>query len=289
MTIHEILHQAGVEFLESGHHHNRSGWLQLRDCPFCGSDNYHLGYNTASHYFACWRCGFHPSGVVFQALRIPRAHTAGLEREAKSANTAKPRGQLVEPKHRGPLLKAHCDYLRSRGLDPEQIVKLWQAEGIGISTRLSWRIYIPITHQGQRVSWTTRSISSQVSQRYVSASAKEEAINHKHLVYGLEYVRGSALIVEGPFDVWNIGPGAVGLFGTAYSTAQIRKLAQIPNRFVCFDNSPTALRRARQLAGALSLMPGRTQIIQLDADDPGSANWHEVGVVRRTCGFECYR
>lgn len=284
MTIQEVLNEAGIEYLESGHHHARPGWLQVKDCPFCGSVKFHLGYNLGGKFWHCWRCRWHSTWEVFHALGIP-THLAkqlvGNYQEDKSKRT---RSKLKEPSFRGPLQPAHEDYLRERGLVPEEIVSIWQAEGIGIATRLSWRIYIPIVHNGKRVSWTTRTIGDS-EQRYISASAAEESINHKDLVYGLDYVRDTALIVEGPFDAWNIGPGAVSLFGTAYSAAQVRLLSNVPNRFVCFDSSTEAQRIARKLAHELSCFPGRTQLLQIDAEDPGSASKREVQEIRDAVGL----
>lgn len=145
---------------------------------------------------------------------------------------------------------------------------------------LSWRIYIPILWKGRRVSWTSRAIGN-VSQRYYSASADQEEINHKHLVYGMDFCRSSIVIVEGPADVWAIGPGAGALFGTAFTPAQIRKLIDIPYRYICFDSSPDAQREATKLAEALSVFPGVTENLLLDAKDPGEASSKELNSIRR--------
>src|SRR5881392_2578617 len=59
MTIQELLEDLHVDFLESGHHHCRQGWIQLRNCPYCGSNRYHLGININGKFGACWRCGEH--------------------------------------------------------------------------------------------------------------------------------------------------------------------------------------------------------------------------------------
>jgi hypothetical protein len=284
VTIQEALSECGIEFLESGHQHSRPGWIQTRDCPFCGSANFHLGYNITAGYWNCWRCSYHPTWEVFKALGVPAYVAKQLNKDFAPAPD-RTRGELKEPAHRGPLLKAHVQYLRSRHLDPGTAQELWGAQGIGIAPRLSWRIYIPILHNGKRVSWTTRTIGNS-PQRYISASFKEESMNHKELVYGLDYVRDTALVVEGPLDVWNVGPGAVGLFGTAYSTAQVKLLAKVPNRFVCFDNSREAQRLARQLAHELSCFPGRTQLLQIEAEDPGSASKQEVTAVRQAIGLD---
>lgn len=278
--IEEILARLKIPFLrESGHHHCRPGWLQL-DCPFCGGlDKFHLGYNLQSGYWHCWKCGGLPGFKTLYALGATPEEVDSLKgRSLVPAPATRHRGRLEEPKHRGPLLAAHNRYLRGRGLVPATIAQVWQVEGIGIAPRLGWRLYIPIHLRGERVSWTTRSIGK-TPFRYVSASAQEESVNHKHVVYGLDLCSHSVVIVEGPVDAWAIGPGAGALFGTAYSVSQVEALARIPLRFVCFDRG--AQSHAKKIANELSCFAGRTEIIQLDADDPGSASTKELEKLRR--------
>lgn len=290
MTIQEMLSEARVEYLESGHQHSRSGWLQIKTCPFCGSGNYHLGYNLEHGYFSCWRCGFHNRYSVLTSLNVPRHLFNQLPKNPQASHHISPvRRGLKEPDFLMPLNHEesyrHQVYLRNRGFDHVQLAKEWKLEAIGIAARLAWRIYIPIYHQGLQVSWTTRAIGEEVEQRYISASAAEEAINHKHVVFGLDHVRDTVLICEGPFDAMKMGIGAVALFGLAYSASQVRLLSRIPNRYVCLDNSVEAQAVARKLAGELSCFPGNTHILEIDARDPGEASREEVRTVRQTIGL----
>ena len=117
--------------------------------------------------------------------------------------------------------------------------------------------------------------------RYISASAEQEKINHKHLIYGQDFCHHSIIVVEGPLDAWRIGPGAGALFGTAFTTAQVRKIVKYPYRYIVFDSSAEAQRRARELAEQLSAFQGITETIELDAEDPGSASPKEIRRLRR--------
>lgn len=287
MTIQDLLKGLGVEWVEHGqHHHTRHGWLQL-DCPYCGRDTkgFHLGYNLSRGYFNCWRCGaLHRWGVLSRLGARPDVIKEFLgNREFSVGDPQKQRSGLKEPSGRTGLLPAHEAYLRGRGFNPNRLVQLWQLEGIALHQRLSWRVYIPITLRGVRVSWTTRAIGDKVTQRYVSASAEEEAVNHKEVVYGLDHVSSSVVVVEGPADAWNVGPGAGALFGLSFSTAQVRRLVQVPYRYVVFDNSPDAQGRAEELCQQLAVFPGHTERIELDAEDPGSATPKEIKRLRRAC------
>lgn len=284
MTIHEILDGIGIHYITSGHHHCRPGWIQL-DCPFCGdgSRKYHLGWNISANYANCWRCGAHHAYKVLTALGLPPGHAKNAFNSLESISIPQPReirGKLKEPEGRGPLLKPHRRYLRSRGFHPERIIHLWRVEGIGIHGRLPWRIYIPIYRDSARVGWTTRAIRDN-GVRYLSAAAHEEIQSPKSLIYGADYCRHSIVIVEGPLDAWRIGPGAGALSGIGYSTSQVLRLSEIPYRYICFDSSQDAQKQARKLAAELSVFPGETHVVELDAEDPGSASIREVKRLRK--------
>lgn len=285
MSIEELLQDLNVDFLSTGHHHCRPGWVQLRRCPFCGSDNYHLGINLSGQFASCWKCGGHHINAVLAKLGA-RGKAKQLDRAAFVEE--RKRTKLKEPEHRHALeiSTLHWRYLEKRGFDPLEIVRLWKVEAIGRAPRLGWRIYIPIHFRNVRVSWTTRSIGDLVPQRYVSASFEEESHNHKELVYGIDYCRHSIVIVEGPTDAWAVGPGAGALFGTAFKSAQVALLAKIPRRYVCFDSSTDAQRKAMSLVRQLSLFPGETQNILLDADDPGSASKQELKTLRKVAHLD---
>lgn len=292
MTIQEVLRDGGVEFAQAGeHHHARHGWLAIRRCPFCSSDNYHLGYNLTRGYFNCWKCRGH--GVIRTLLQLgvpyPVASSFFKGRELLPRELAKERIKLVEPPGRGDLLKHHLDYLRGRGFeDPALLARTWELEGIGrLGGRLAWRIYIPIVHRDHRVSWTTRAVGDvPESQRYVSASPEEESRNHKEVLYGLDFVLHSTIVVEGPSDAWRIGPGAVATLGTGYSAAQVRLLSKVPYRYICFDRSRNAQRLAGELASELAPFPGETHVVELDAEDPGSASPKEVKMLRKAARMD---
>jgi hypothetical protein len=289
MTIQEILRDYNVEFAEAGeHHHARPSWLAVRSCPFCGSQNYHLGFNTHKGFFNCWKCRGHGIVSTLVRLGVPYRDAEAFSngKDLLPGREEKPRGRLKEPPGRCPLMQAHRSYLKGRGFDPDVLINLWHLEGIAKEGgRLAWRIYAPIVYQGNRVSFTTRAIG-EAPLRYISASPEEEALNHKDLVYGLDDCQQSIIVVEGPADSWNIGLGSGCLFGTGYSPAQVLLLSKIPYRFICFDSSVDAQRRAVGLASELAPFPGETHVIELDAEDPGSASRKEVRLLRKMANLD---
>ena len=285
MTIQELLTELRVDFLESGHHHSRFGWIQLRRCPFCSGDNYQLGFQLALKYFSCWRCGGLWAPKVLEALGCSpsqaRAFLAGYVEPFPESKRGSIKGQLKLPRGIGPLQGVHRRYLRARGFDPDELERVWGIKGIGLERRLGWRIYIPIIDHGQQVSWTTRAIGNRISQRYISAAASDESVPHKRVIYGADFCAHSVVVVEGPLDAWAVGPGAGATFGTAFTSAQVKRLVEFPRRVVCFDSSPEAQGKARELAAQLACFPGVTDNVVLDAKDPAEATPAELKRLRR--------
>ncbi len=287
MKLTDLLSQLDIPIAPEGHHHARPGWIQM-DCPFCGKDSHkwHLGYSLESNFFNCWRCG--PHSLLETLVEITGYSFAKCKRMLKDIETTriikkeKPKGKLIIPKGVGPLLTAHKQYLADRGFIPTELEILWKIQGIGITSKLAWRIFIPIFHHRKMVSWTTRKVSNWAGNipRYMSASLKEESIPHKSLLYGEDYAHNTIIITEGPLDVWRIGPGAVATLGTGYSDDQAFRMTSYPKRVVCFDNEKEAQKRAKKLSDDLSVFPGETFNIQLNAKDAASASVREIKQIR---------
>lgn len=289
MTFEEILHEYNVEIAPEGHHHSREGWIQF-DCPKCGKDShkFHMGYSLASGYVHCWKCGFIPLIEVVSeltGLHYNEARELIKDLETDYVEPIRPKGKLTLPKGLKPLrkLKQHQEYLRSRGYDWKEIKNVWKVQGIPTAKRLGWRLFIPIFFHGEMVSWTTRTISNDPNiNRYLSAKPEEETLPHKTLLYGEDLARHAIIIVEGPIDVWRIGPGAVATFGTGVSQAQILRMVQFPIRAICFDAEPAAQKEAKKLLNNLSTFPGETYLITLETGkDASDASEEEIEELRK--------
>lgn len=288
MRFQEFLDQFRVRYVTEGKYASH-GWLNF-DCPFCdgGSDpnKPYCGYNISGNYVNCWRCGAHSiaqtmktlSGLGWKEVK----ELAGKIEVDRSLIYTPLRGKLEYPEGVGPLLKTHRKYLKGRGFDPDELAQLWGIQGIGLAPKLAWRIFIPIIQDGQVVSWTTRKASDNASSsRYVSAPPGKEILSAKECLYGIDYARHAVVVVEGPTDVWRIGPGAVAVLGTGIKPTQLERLSKFLLRVVCFDSEPAGQRRANRLSDALSAFPGSTFNVVLDADDPGSASEREIRRLRK--------
>lgn len=285
MKFPELLDEYKIPYRNSGHEHCRPGWIQI-DCPFCTPDSNHFrcGYNINGKYLNCWSCGrLNLVETLALILRKTNREVWVLLKDIEGGVRVQPKergGNLILPNGLVALQDCHKTYLRRRGFKWRELVKLWEIKGIGLSDAgLSWRLFLPIHRHGQIVSWTTRSTSDSHPNRYISAGAKQEVIDHKELLYGEDYVRHSVVVVEGPLDVWAIGPGAVGTFGTSFSRGQVEKISRYPKRAICFDAD--AQHRAKELSDLLAPFPGDTYIITLDAKDPGEAKQSEINQIRK--------
>jgi len=88
-------------------------------------------------------------------------------------------------------------------------------------------------------------------------------------------------VVEGVFDAWRIGSGAVATFGSGYSMEQVEKIVKYPTRAICFDNEVEAQSRARKLVNDLSAFSGTTYNVILDKKDAAEESRKNIERLRK--------
>lgn len=253
-------------------------------CPSCGRWPYY-GINIKYLYGTSWCCGHCslPKALsVLSGRSYAECKTLIGDVPGRLTEKVEHTGTLQLPMGLGPLNPLQENYLRKRGFDPKTLSDVWGVQGIGmLGGRLKWRIFFPIHLHGRVVSWTTRNITDQ-EPRYVSARDCESAVPIGDLLYGIDFVRHAAIIVEGCPDTIRIGPGATALLGTRVSNRQLERLAEIPVRVLALDNDEPGQARASTLAKLLSPLPGRTVIARWEsAKDAASADPSEIQELRR--------
>jgi DNA primase len=290
MNFVDYLRARGVEIVGRENKHYREGWSNLLYCPICGTSKGHLGYNLEKHYFNCFSCGWHSLWEVLREL-FPNENIRDILSEFELHSPLQliqkthEQNNLIIPMQVGELLPVHRQYLESRGFDSDELVTKWGIGGIGIDPvhpQYQWRIFIPITDfKGNVVSWTTRAIGHTTP--YISASKSQEVQSIKTLLYGEQYrtFYDTIIVTEGVFDVFNIGVGAVAVFGKMVTSAQVYRISQFARRVICFDNEPDTQEQAKKLCRELSIFSGETLNVCLDAADPGSAGTEEIKRLRR--------
>lgn len=285
MKFEHLLRELKIPYRTEGDHHCRPGWINLT-CPYCGkgSGKFHLGYCIAGGFLNCWKCGKHRLADTISALtgfNLKKSIDLSKTLQKEGGGNTTYSGSLTLPRGLSCLLPCHRKYLKKRGFRPDHIERLWGIQGLGlVSMRLSWRIFIPIFHQGEMVSWTTRSVCD-AGLRYISASAQQESVPHKSLLYGEDYCfKDTVIIHEGPTDVWATGPGAVATLGTGFTRQQLLRMSRFHTKVVCFDNEPTAQRRAQQLCDLLEPLPGEVINVRLCGKDAASSSAEEIAELR---------
>lgn len=283
MNIIQLYSDYGIDFRTEGHKHCREGWVNIA-CPFCmGNTGYHLGFHLENEYFVCWRCGSHPvKAVLSEILRVnfrelqkilvlyesPGKH---IKRSEKPPVPFRYPSDILEQ-----LPKTHQKYLIGRKFDPDFIKQEYDIKATGMLSTLDgldykWRIIIPIDWNGKTVSFTARSISQKVEQRYMACPGNREIINLKTIVYGKpKYWNDLAVVVEGPTDQWRFGNNSVATFGIKYKPAQVRVLSKNFKRIiVLYDDDPQAIIQSKKLVADLNFC-GSDAFSYFISGDPGS-------------------
>jgi len=273
------------------HHHCSSGWIASH-CPFCGSMNFHLGYNPYGQYFNCWKCGSHSvyefvakvthssKGRVKEILKTYCDTSAPLVRRRKSKRIGT---VLKPPSGLGPLRDNHRRYLMKRGFDPDELEFMYHLKGIGPISGPGWkhRLMIPIIHEGEVVTYQGRDVTGRSDIRYKSMRTEDSLMDIKSTLYGYDNLEGLnfAVVVEGPVDVWRLGPGAVATFGTEFTLSQAKMLRKQKIVYIMYDNSakdPNAQRQAKKLAALIRSIGTFAVSKEPGACDPGELSPYDA-------------
>lgn len=269
-TLIDELRRLNIPYkLPGEHHHAVDGWIQI-DCPQCGpgSSRWHLGINIRHGHANCYRCG-----------RVNVAQI-GLSRDLLNRGKRRLQPEIAREKVRiprflGDLGRPHRKYLKSRGFNPKTLATVWGLRAF--DQRGGWRLFVPFHRHGEIIGYATRGIGKKG--RWLSATT---GATKGEVLYGEDYVRDTAIVVEGPADAWAIGPGAVALLGLNCTVFQINRLLRYRRIVLCLDNEPRAQRKSRELMNQLiSLGSDVLSIVLESGDDPGSADRDEIAELRK--------
>lgn len=267
-------------------------------CPQCsdGRSGYHLGFNIKYGNFNCWRCRKVRQVEAIRGLLHCTMEKAFELRAQYSDPNASKRTRKVQvqrsrrvqaPPHMDALKRRHVDYLHDkRGLrNIDALAELWEMQGTEhYSGDWSWRVISPIRSSGGKLqAYVGRSIIPETKEKYRLTEGKKCAGDPEGFLYGIHHVpdRKRIIVVEGPGDVWNMGPGTVATMGIDWRRKQACILREYDARFIMYDPEPLAQKQAQALADWLSLFPGTTEIIDGLPSDPGSIDRKLVRKIRR--------
>lgn len=299
LDVVRLLGHIGVDYRLSGKNVS-AGWVNI-NCLYCNDSGHHLGINLTSKMFSCWIC--RESGSIISLLqrseKISKRESVELvkkfltgkvvEYEYKSSSNKQIDVSLPSHILKSPL-PIHTKYLRERGFEPKQLEAFFDISYTGQISKyrsserivdFKYRIIIPIFINGKLVNFTARDVTGQAEEKYKNCPTDDSAITTKDAIYGYDnIVDGVAAIVEGPTDVWRLGPGALGLFGIKYTRHQLNLLyrKKLKKAVVFFDNEPTAQKIAEKLAKEIgSFIPDVSVLVPDDGiTDPGEMTKKQV-------------
>jgi hypothetical protein len=282
MHLTDFLDAHNIPWTSEGSH-GRFGWTQVH-CPRCGSQNWHCGIKDDLSRANCYICGSHSVPGLLKTISgssWKSVYDLLGKRDFVVRETQEHSGRYTPPTNLIPIEESYDarNYVQERGFDPDYLEAVWGCQATNGFSNYPFRLFIPVIRNKRPVSWTARATRGQ-EPRYQTARADEKSFDEKKWLLGLDMVRKSAVVCEGPTDAMRVGPGAVATFGLAVTPEQVLLISRIPERVICFDNSERAQKTADKLCETLSVFPGKTVRCCLDSPDPGSASRGEIRQLR---------
>ncbi len=291
------------------------GWANI-NCCFCFDNANHLGVNMTSKMFSCWIC--RESGSIFKLVkqltgfdnrttgRIIREHTKDGFSYNFSGNSSVPKKlEIVLPSRCSDKpLKIHKEYLKKRNFSRKEVELYFGIKYTGqISSYLksdgrrsdfSYRIIVPVFMNKKLVNFTGRDVTGLAREKYKNCPNDDALFHTKDCIYGYDLAgKGTssdvAVFVEGPTDVWSIGPGAFGIFGLKYTENQIKAIykKELKKAYIFFDKEERAQKIAKSFAREIGSFIPDVFIIEPedgDSDDPGSMSKQQARELKTIIG-----
>jgi len=271
-------------------------WIQMQ-CPWCSDTGQHGGFSVSGNKSVCFKCGSHEIIPTVQRMLLCSFKEAqeivftyqGSYSYQKMIMDEDVAASAVDLPGRKKMRKLHRKYIESRGFDPDQLTKEWGLRFTGPEDpEWRYRIIMPILYKGRLVSFQGRDVTQKEDVlRYKGARIEESVLHYKKTLYGIEKCRGGAVaVVEGVFDMYNMGPGFVCVFGTSMTHAQIRLLSELDKVIFLFDpDDKKAWKKAKQYVLELRTLGIKAERVRYTGGDPGSLPKDEVKYIRKYIGF----
>jgi DNA primase len=291
----EYLDNRNIHYDSGGKNISHSGSWVGTQCPFCDDQSNHLGINLDSKAISCWRCSntkgksirdyIHEiekcswpqvDNILAQFQNTDKFST-GLPTDEPIKPLYTP-GEILPPeatKHFSPL---HISFLQSRGFGPETTINKYNLYATSIAGDFKFRIIIPITMDNKLVSYVGRDITGRSGLPYKNCPEGKSPLSVKDCIYNIDTVKDTAVAVEGILDVWRVGDGTICIFGTMFTSKQLRMMHGIKKLFVLFDSDANdwGMHFAYQVTNVVP----EIVLLQLSEGDPCELNEEGVKKLR---------
>lgn len=291
--------ERGIHYSYQGKNVSR-GWVGIQ-CCFCSDPSNHLGVNIQSQAFSCLKCGEHGSGIkLIQELEsLSWGKALDLARNYNGQDIVQPRlkptvqiypTEDILPKEASKSFPGiFKNYLRGRRYDPDYLIDKYDLYAC-TTGQYAYRILIPIKVNDRTVNFLCRDITKKSRLPYLNAKLPVEYRSLKSLIYFpkldrefLKYDR-PVVVVEGVFDAWRIGDGAIAIFGLKYSKEQVYHISRFKKVFILFDSEDFAKEQAHKLAYEVNAFT-KAEVIELGAGDPDDLSFSDVIYLRKELGL----
>lgn len=298
--IKAYLDSKDIHFKTGGKNVSR-GWIEI-NCilPGCADHSEHLGINLKTLKCKCWLCGrkthaLHLIEIIEKcqpkiALMIAKKFSTGLEEdwqwEENQIQTRKREIVFPEEFSNKNWPEIHLEYLKSRGYDPQNIIRDFSLFYSYTAGDYKFRIIIPIFINNVIVSFTGMDILRREDRpKYKDCPPEESIIPVKQCLYNIDNVKNKVAIYEGVTGVWRFGMGSVASFTSSLSQEQILLLLRkkVKEVFVIFD--PNAEEKGKEISRSLSGIIPYVEQICFSEGDPKDLTPNKIIDLKRDLKF----
>lgn len=285
----DYLDDRGITYWREGKNVT-AGWINV-SCPFCDDPSNHLGLNPKTKGISCWRCSTKGSVIKFimsyERISFEQAELIILDFPEEGADPYEPKSIVTPEALRLPSgaskdpLPVHTAYLKKRGYNPLSLSQRYRLKFTQHTGAFKFRIIIPFYQDRKLITYSSVDVTGKASVKYKHQESSKAIVPVKQSLYNIDSVKNIAVIVEGVFDVWRLGEGAVGLMGKKHTREQLFSLYEkdLDGVYVMLDAD--ALREAEDLANELTTKIKNVNVIELEKDDPDKLSPKAVNNLRQ--------
>jgi DNA primase len=279
IDIIEYLENRNIRYWTSGKNVTH-GWINIQ-CVFesCDDTSNHLGINLESGNCSCWKCGgkgnltkliqliehcnyYEATKIIQELAWSKKATPREIDRDWPTQSIALPKEATIE------FPEPHNTYLTRRGFDPDELRQRYRLRACYLKGRYRFRVIIPIIVNDLIVSFQGLDVTGQSPQHYRNASNQYAAVEGGRLLYNVDNINHTAVLVEGVTDVWRIGFGAIALLGSRITEGKIKLLRRmnLDRLYIMYDND--AIERGKKAAQTLAKIVKKVEYIEIPESDP---------------------
>lgn len=295
--IKEYLDDRGIEWFDGGSENTSADFISIQ-CPnpLCNDSLNHCGIHPTELYFNCWVCG--EKGNIKQIIKwiedrdwyeVNQIITNEFQNDLDpdlDTKVPKPRKKPINNKRLPSgstkiFPPAYIHFLKGRGYNPDYLIEKYDLYATGFTGRHRWRIIIPFYLNGQIVTFTGKDITGKSRIPYKDCKKENSIVEVKHMLYNIDNCKGkSCVVVEGCFDVWRIGNGAVSTSAIEFTDEQVDMLCGYGFKRVIVAYDCGAEDQGYKLAKQLSSVIPEVLQIEILRGDPDTLPQKDIEYIR---------